>query len=78
MNTNAATLEIPAHTDHFPDVNHYAPKPMILASIVSGAEVVALCGESFQAEGCGDGDTASAEGIICPLCATIYTDLSKS
>jgi len=78
MSTSTTTQEntsTSTETGSFPDVNHYAPNSEILESIVYGTEVTALCGERFVVEGCGGGETSSASGIICPICAHIANEL---
>jgi hypothetical protein len=56
------------------DLNHYAPKAAITASIVTGESVTALCGETFVAEAQGGGSTSADELQICAMCALIYND----
>ncbi|NMR29954.1 DUF3039 domain-containing protein [Crystallibacter degradans] len=75
----AATLEKPEVHNFDPVVNHYALKWQITESIVMGSPVQALCGEDFQAEGGGgEGSVSDAEGVVCPLCADVYSSLGAS
>lgn len=59
-------------------VNHFVSKADITESIVTGKRITALCGETFVANGQGNGSAAAVSRggtVICQPCKDIYYKL---
>jgi len=76
--TTTKTIERPdvredtSQDNDTPDFFHYVKKDQIVNSAVSGAMVVALCGETFPVR-----KQAKPGSPVCPDCERIYKGLRR-